>query len=156
MDSWSPGVRRPVGKSETTWRTAAMLSILETHVREIIQRGVPFTVMSSLGLNRQQIDKLTSARGPKDIAQILLTDDIDAAKSAHRMGGGDIPQSVLYAMSHYREQLNAATGVMDSQRGQPLPGEKTALEVRTLYASQGVQARHTRKQYAKFLKSLVT
>lgn len=154
FDNWTPGVKRPVGKLESTWRVATMINALEAHVINNTERDISFTVLSTAGLTKQQIEEIQGSKGAKDIAKIILTDMPEANNVIAKTPTTGISPSVLQALSHYKQLLNPATGVMDAQRGQSATGEQSATEVRQLADAQGVQARHLRRQFASFLKML--
>lgn len=152
LDSWAPGVMRPVGKLETAWRSQAMLNEIEKQLRETIKRSIPLRFMSSVGLNDEVVKALKEVKSWDDIGLIIPLEDPDVANAIKELPGQGVNPTALQAIDYYRDQMNAATGVMDTQRGQPLPGERTALEVRTLHSAQGVQARHMRTRFANFLR----
>lgn len=154
VDSFVPGVARPVSKLETSWRSISMLNALELAMRNNVRRNFALTFFSTLGLSDEVIEILKKAKGPDDVG-LYIPYEGDLEKAIQHLPAQDMPTAWMHAIEYYRNQINAATGVMDTQRGQPLPGERTALEVRTLHASQGVQARHSRNRYAAFLKMLM-
>jgi len=157
IDSWVPGISRPVGKSENTYRLAVMLNEIEAYCTEIVERGVPLITVNTDRVDPEVIDRLKAVRGSKDIANLLLLTGSGSVKDLlDRTDPLEVPQTLIYFRQVLKEELNAATGVMDMQRGQALGGERrTRFEVAKLADAQGVQARHTRERYGKFLETSV-
>lgn len=155
VDCWTPGVLRPVSKTETTWRVARILNQLEAHVVNTVERDIPITIMSTANMSQDQIARIAKAKGPNDIGMIIPLDMVDVTNAIHRVSPHGIATGVLQAIQYYKELINATTGVADAQRGQPLPGDKTAEEVRSLSSAQGVQNKHLRRQYSSFLKEII-
>lgn len=156
VDSWSPGVSRPVGKTETTTRTASMLNKLEWAINTCIDRGIPLTILSTVGLNPATIDKLKNGMTLDQLGEVIISDFDDVSKSVQRLAGLGVPTDYLNVRSIYKDELNASTGVMDSMRGVVMPGERTAQETRVNEANGGIQSKHIRKSYQKFLKQGLT
>jgi len=160
VDSFTPGAAHPTSKMETTWRISAELNKLEMATRATIRRSVPLNLISTFGLDPDSMKSLKAVQaGEEDfldnVADVVLMNVADVSKAMARVSGGEVSQSTMFLHGLLKNELNAASGVMDSQRGQALPGEKTAFEVRELFASQGVQSRHTQRQYASFVKDVV-
>lgn len=154
-DSWAPGVLRPVSKTEQTWRIARMLNELEAHVVNTISREIPITILSTANMSPEQISRISKAQSYKDVGMIIPVDMADVTNVVNRVPGGGVATGVLQSIQYYKELINAVTGVMDAQRGQPIPGDRTAEEVRTLSSAQGIQNKHLRRQYSSFLKDVV-
>lgn len=157
IESWAPHVKRPIGRVETSWRMAVMLMLYETYIREILMKGTPINILSTLGLQPDQIEGIKKANknGLSSLERVITVDGVaNAAEVMHRVPAADVPQSLLWAKNDQERLMNASSGVMDTQRGQALAGDTTATEVRSLNSQQGVQARHTRKQFARFLEGL--
>lgn len=157
VDSWSPGVKMPVGKMETTWRIAAMLIKVQRIKKLTIERALPLTVISTYGLTPKQIKALrdTSAR-IESLGEIIPMDMANVSQMIHRVAPGEISQTLLATEADLKNEFNASTGVMDAQRGAIKSGEQaTATGERLLYSAQGVQAQHTRKRFAHFLNVIV-
>lgn len=156
VDSFTPGSVHPSSKMETTWKLTAQLNEIEEAMRITIRRSVPLNLISTFGLTPESLRKLQKVQDGEDFLQsindVVLLNVQDVKKTIHREAGGEVTQTTIFLHGLLKNEINAATGVMDSQRGQPLPGEKTAFEVRELFASQGVQSRHTQRQYASFIK----
>lgn len=157
IDSWSPGMARPSGKTETTLRIARMLNEIENYCVQIIRRGIPLVGVNTDKLDPASIELIRNAKGSEDIAKVLfLTGSGDMSQLFQRLDTLELADAVIYFRNVLKEELNAATGVMDMQRGQALGGErKTRFEVATLRDSQGVQARHLRERYGRFLERCV-
>lgn len=157
IDSWSPGVKMPMGKMETTWRIASMLIKTQKIKKRIIERALPLTVISTYGLTPKQIKHLRDTRGDMEaIGELIPMDMANVTGMIARVPPGEVPLSILQVEADLKNELNAATGVMDAQRGAIQGGEKaTATGERLLYSAQGVQAQHTRKRFAHFLRVLV-
>lgn len=155
--AWSnpylPGASRPSSRLELVWSQATWINMLELYFRETLMRSLPMTMLDESVLTESQVKAIRNSRGPADIDRIMITSG-NPKEAIHRVGGAEIPASLLPIMEYAHRQLNAGTGVVDAQRGQPLPGERTALEVRTLNSSQGIQARHMKSKFAQFLKTL--
>jgi hypothetical protein len=132
-----------------------MLNMLEKYMRETIIRGLPITLLSAIGLNKEQLAKIRDARGPEDLENIILVDNFEEInRLIHRVPASEIPTGVLQAMSYFKDQKNAATGIQDAKRGQALEGERTAFEYRDLVASGGIQSKHIKNSFAKLLKTI--
>lgn len=149
-----PGASRPSSRLEINWSQATWINVLELYAKEVLMRGLPLTIVDETCFSESHLRKINLARGPADVERILVSQG-EAQKAIHRIPASEIPASLMAVMEYAHRQLNASTGVADAQRGQPLPGDKTALEVRTLNSAQGIQARHMRSQYAAFLKSVM-
>jgi hypothetical protein len=54
-----------------------------------------------------------------------------------------------------KTEIDAATGVVDMQRGQALSGERTRYEVRQFADMSGTQGRHFRTKFTRFIASVV-
>lgn len=154
VDSWMSGSRRPTGMLETAWRSASMLNLIELSMREILLRGIPMTIVSAAGLNPEIAKKIAEAEGPKDIARIIMTELPEAAQALVRVPAVGIPQEYLALEVSTTNKLNAATGVMDMERGQALSGRRTAQEIRVLEDEQGIQAHHARQRAAECLRTI--
>jgi hypothetical protein len=154
VDSWMSGSLRPTGMLEPAWRAASMLNLIELSCRAVLTRSIPMTVLSAAGLSAETIKSISEAEGPDDIAKIIVTDLPEAAQSIQRTPAGEIPQTYLALYAMWKDHLNAATGVMDMQRGQSLGGRKTAQEIRSLEDNQGIQAHHARQRAAECLREV--
>lgn len=152
IDSWSPGVMRPVGKTETTTRMAGLLNRIEAAVTYCIDRGLPLTILTTIGLTAATVDKLANGVRVRDLEDVILCETDDAAKAVHRVAGLPIPQDFLAMRAVCKEELNAATGVVDAKRGVIQQGERSAFEARSIQSESGTQSGHTRKQFQKFLR----
>ncbi len=158
VESWTPGSMAPASKLATTWRMASWVNVLELYIKETIKRDLPFTVIAGSAFGEEQRKAIASAKSISDIGTILVTEDdvSDLSKVVRKVEGGQLSPAWLAALQYAKEQLNAATGIKDAERGIPLPGERSALEVRTLNASSGGQARHMRIRFAAALKEIAS
>jgi hypothetical protein len=154
IETFMPGQRRPVSKSEYIAPIARKLNNLEQMFSEITERGIPFTAVSSIGLDPEVIEDLKNCKGVKDIARVLCMDVEDVEKVLARIPALDIPPTLFNYRSLLKGELNESSGVVDAQRGQMLDGDNTAYEVRQFYDASGAQARHTKRQYANALERL--
>lgn len=157
IDSWVAGMKRPVGKTETTLRICTMLNEVENYCVQVLERGASILGVNTDLLDPELVDQLKTIKGSKDIARmLLLTGSGDIKQLLTRLDPLEVPETLIYFRSVLKEELNAATGVMDMQRGQALGGERrTKYEVNKLVDNQGVQARHTRERYARFLERCI-
>lgn len=153
-DSWSPGVLRPVGKAETTWRLASMLNAVEKKLRNTSAKAPEITVVNTLGLKPEVAKRIEEANSIDAIGDFLATEVDDVSKVVYRIPAGSVSATDLQLRSILKDELAAATGVSDVQRGQMKQGERTAYEMRQFHTSQGVQAQHTRRTYASFLADI--
>lgn len=153
IDSWAPGVARPMGKTETTTRMAGMLNRIELAVKYCLDRGLPLTILSTIGMEPETAEKIRRGLAVSELPETIVIDGVeDVRTSIHREAGLPIPPDYFNARSVYKEELNSATGVMDSMRGVIQPGERTAQEMRIAESNGGIQSKHIRKQYQKFLR----
>jgi hypothetical protein len=157
VDSWSPAVRRPVAKLDATRRLASMLMMIERFIADICRNGAPITAIdaSGAGLDAAEIEKIKKARHWSEVGNVIVTQD-DVSKVLTRIPAADIPEVAMNMYMLLREQINAATGVGDMQRGQALGGERrTRFEVQRLVDQSGIQARHFKQTAAKCIESMV-
>jgi hypothetical protein len=154
-DSWVPGSDRPAGKAENVWRMATMAMALDFYERENLARALPMNFVASHAFDAKVVNQMEEARGVDDLEAIIVADTADLTSAFMRVPAGDLPPGIAASRQRVREQMNAATGVMDSQRGVVLPGERSATEYRTTAQAQGVQARHARKRFAQFVRQLI-
>lgn len=154
-DSYIGASRQSIGKAESTMPIAQMLNNMEVCARESIKRGMPMNVVSSVGMKPSIIKALEENQDYEELGKLIITDNDDASRAFHRVPPIEIKPSFFNIRAQLKQELNGATGVMDSQRGQIKPGERTAYEFRRTEASGGVQARHMRHQYAKFMAQVV-
>lgn len=159
IDSWSPKVRRPVSRTFTSARIASMLNRLEFYARYIVENGLPVNLVNVDALTEEQRAKFTNHEGdnPIQLLETLLVegDRVSLDGVLHRVPAADIPQAVTELIRYYKEELNSSTGVVDAMRGKSLPGRKTKYEAQTVFEAGGVQAKHTQKQYERFLRNAV-
>ena len=154
IDSYAPGVQMPVGKTETVMRIAMMLNEVEDYMVQIVRRGIPLMGVDTTRIDADIAEKLRGAKGSKDILKIfMLTGAGSMNEIFSRLEPFEVPATVLQLRQMLKEELNAATGVMDMQRGQALGGERrTRFEVNALLDQQGIQARHFRERFCRFLE----
>jgi len=155
VDVWTPGVKQPQGKAETTWRTVAMLAYVEEYIKKIITTSIPLNLISTFFLDPNDIARIRDNGGLDQIGNDILVNSADPAKALTRVPAEAIPPGLMMYRAMLKEELATVTGVNDAKRGIDSPGEKTAYEVRSTNQESGVQARHTRKQYAKFVEQIV-
>lgn len=155
VDNWVPGCHKPVGKVENVWRAASMLIATDSYKREVLARGIPINVIAAHAFSAASLSDLSNARGVDDIEAMLIAETSDAANAIHRIGATEIPVSIDRLEARMREMLNSSSGVMDAQRGVIVPGERSATEYRTLSQAQGVQAKHSRRRFAEFVRQLI-
>lgn len=156
IDSMTPGVRRPVSKVETTIRTSSLISKLEDGFRVTIDEGGPVNTLNFQHLDKDDAKELQGAKSLKNLGRLIGVTHEDAQKAFHRFPADEIPQSWIQLWQISKEKMKGSTGVMDSQKGQSLGGEaRSAFEVRMMEQQGGVQNRHIRKQYRRFLAESV-
>jgi hypothetical protein len=156
VDSWAPGKLRPTGKSETTVRLAAMLNEVEKFIVETARNGVPITAVDGSRLTRSLKTELQEAKGVDGISKLVVTSGGSIRDILTRTPPMDLAQSWLYLRAMLKEEINAATGVQDMQRGQALSGERrTKFEIESLNDAAGVQARHLKASFARFVEDVV-
>lgn len=155
VDSFSPMVMNPVGKAETTIRSAAMLNKCENYIMQVFKRGIPLTTLNTMALDPEQIESILSAQDMEDVLAIIPVIGEDAKNAIGEKKATEIPSTVLQARQIFKDELNAATGVLDSMRGVVAPGERTAAEVRINESQGGIQSRHLAHQYATFVEEVV-
>jgi hypothetical protein len=152
IDSWAPGIHRPVSKLETTMRLAAMLNEVEKFMIHVLREGVTRT-----GINMDLVDdpKLKEAiTGCTSVEKLqkLIPVNGSVTDLLSRLPAIELPQVCVYLRAMLKEEINASTGVQDMQRGQALGGERrTKEEVVRFMDASGVQARHLRASFARFL-----
>lgn len=161
-DYFAPGVHRPVGKCETTYRVASQSNHMEKMIKELIDNIPPLNIISTVGLRDDDLIKKIEANGGRlsreEIGFMIVTDHPDVASLIQRIPGAQIDPALLQMRAMMKEEMNASTGISDAFRGQRVGGEGervTALEVNTINQSQGVQARHMRRQFSNFLEDLL-
>lgn len=154
VDSYAPGVPYPVGKTETTMRIAMMLNEIEDYLVQIVRRGIPLMGVDTTRIDADMAEKLRDCKGSKDLLKMfLLTGAGSMTEIFSRLDPFEAPATVVHLRAMLKEELNAATGVMDMQRGQALGGERrTRFEVNALLDAQGLQARHFRERFCRFLE----
>lgn len=157
VDSSLPGSNKPQSKLYTTAPIAKMLADVERYIVRTVDRGIPIITIATGALDPQTTKDIKEAieSGRTDALRVILSEMPFNQDTVVRTPASEVPQTVLQLRAVLKEELNAATGVMDAQRGQALPGDKTAFEVRTLFSSQGVQARHLRRRFANFIQRCV-
>jgi hypothetical protein len=157
VDSSLPGSNKPQSKLYTTAPIAKMLSDVERYIVRTIDRGIPMIVLATGAMDPETIKNIKEAieTGRTEALEVIVSELPFNNDTVQRIPGAEVPQTVLQLRQLLKNELNAATGVMDAQRGQALPGDKTAYEVRTLFSSQGVQARHLRRRFARFVQQCI-
>ncbi|GEM_PF-6265557 len=156
IDGWIPGVPRPRAKMETTIRLAAMLNQVERYIVNTLRFGVSVTTVDSTRIDQDILEKIKGAQGWEALEQIILTEGGGLEGILQRTPAAELPAVALQLRSILKDEMNAATGVGDMQRGQALGGERrTRYEVNALLDQSGVQARFMRKEFAGFLRGVV-
>ena len=153
VDSYLPSNMRPRGKSETVIRLATMINELEMYMVEVVERGLQLLGVSDKA-DPAFIEAVQNAKGAKDISKMFaIVGAGNIQELLSKLPPDSIPEAVIMLRGILKDELNAATGVMDMQRGQELQRDRvTRYEVQTLRSMQGVQARHMRERYARFLE----
>lgn len=156
VDSWAPGVRRPVSKLDTTRRLASMLAIVERFMMKCLTEGAPITALDiSMIEDAEQVQRIRDAKSWDKVEEIILVNG-DINQFLHRTPPAQIPEVAPMLWSWMKAEINAATGVGDMQRGQQLTGErKTREEIKTLSDQSGIQARHFKRQSAICVEDMV-
>lgn len=157
VDSWAPGVRRPVSKFETTHRLTSMLNEVELYMVECLRNGVPVTAINTENmLDPDIIKEIHSAKSWKALQKVLAFNG-DVREVLNRTPAMDLPQVAMVLRSTLKEEINASTGVADMQRGQSLSGDRrTREEVRTFADMSGIQARHFKRGFARLIEDVVS
>jgi hypothetical protein len=155
IDSWAPMVRKPVGKIENSMKPSALLNEVELCMVEIMRNGIPITGLDVSKVGDPEIMKeIKDARTWKDIRKVFpMIGDVRDVIS--RVPAVEMPGIYLQLRSVLKDEINAATGVSDMQRGAALGGERrTRYEVSALVDQSGIQARHFRRQFAMMLEDV--
>lgn len=156
VDSWSPMKARPTGKSETTIRLASMLNEVEKFIVETARNGIPLTALDGSRITRELKDAIKDGVGVEGLNKIIVTNGGSIKDILHRTDPVQIAETWVYLRVMLKEEINAATGVQDMQRGQALGGERrTRFEVQQLTDQSGVQARHLKDTFARCLEDVV-
>lgn len=155
VDSYLPLVRTPVGKSTDSMKLAAMLNWVEKYISTLLRNGMPLTTIDITQVtDKKLLEQLKNAKDLDALTRILCIDG-DVNNIVNRLPAQEMSQTVLLFRNILKEELNAATGVQDMQRGQALEGERTRYEVQSLNDQAGVQARHQRSTYSRFVRRIV-
>lgn len=156
IDSWNPGAAVPQGRIQSIWRLVVLLAFIEAAMEEVVTKDLPVTLLSTVGMRPATIDKLEKYKqSMADLGGLLLTDMEDPEKSVARIAAGQIPDSWIQMRSLLLQEINAATGNTEQKRGNSLPGNATAYEVRVLLDQSSIQSRHQRKRYASMLERML-
>lgn len=155
VDFWAPGHKMPKGKSETTVWLSGMLAEVEKFIIETARNGVPITGVDGTKLTTELQQELKLCRSVEGLRRIIVTTRGGIKDLLTRMEPAELGQTWILLRSLLKEELNAATGVQDMQRGQALAGERrTKFEVESLNDQAGVQARHMRATFADLVEDL--
>jgi hypothetical protein len=157
-DSWAPGVKRAVAKSETTLRLAQMLNEVELFLVTCLREGAPITSIdtSKIMADQDLLDEIKDCKSVKSLQKLIMVNGGTVADMMSRTPAMAIPEVAMYLRGMLKEEINAATGTSDMQRGQALGGERrTRFEVEKLVDQSGIQARHFRRSFARFLEDVV-
>lgn len=156
-DSMSPGVRRHVGKAETTVRSSSLVNRIEKALRAILVNGAPINLVNMELLDPKEAERLKDAKDLDNVGSLVAVSDAEAATNAvHRIPADDLPGGLLQLRALAMDELKGASGVMDSMRGLYSQGERTtAQEIRVVESNGGIQNRHTRKRYRDFLHQCI-
>ena len=153
VDSYLPSSMNPRGKSATVIRIATMLNETEKYMVEMVRRDLPL-----LGVNEKAtpklLEQLRECQGSKDLMKIMVLEGVgDIREIFSRLPSAGLNETLVYLRGVLKDELNAATGVMDMQRGQELQRDRvTRYEVSQLVSKQGVQAHHVRRRFAHFVE----
>ena len=155
VDSWAPGVNRPVGKSQTTIRIAVLLNEVEQYMMETLRNGVPITGIDVLKVkDKAFVERVKNAKSWRGLQKVIpLNGSIRDVIS--RLEPAALTNVVVVLRAALKEELNAATGTMDMMRGNALQGERTKAEIDSLNNNAGIQAQHMRRQFARFLEDMI-
>lgn len=156
VDSWLPGVGHPVGKSHDALRIASILNYVEQYIVDVVRNGRPINAIDVDKIeDTELIEKIKRTKGLDAIDKMLVMSG-DIREAIKRVEPSEVSSTVMALRSILKEELNAATGVQDMQRGQALGGERrTRFEVSQFMDAAGVQARHARGRYSKFVEDVV-
>lgn len=156
IDSWNPGAAVPQGRIQSIWRLVKLLAFIEEAMRTVVTEDLPVTMLSTAGMRPDTIDQIENKKASlAELAGIMLTDSDDPTKAIHRVSAGVIPDSWIQLRSIILQEINAATGNTEQKRGNSLPGNATAYEVRVLLDQSSIQSRHQRKRYAAMLEAML-
>lgn len=149
------GCRYPVSKFEYQEPIARFIEHIEQAVTNTVVHGKPVNLLSTIGLDKETIAAIKSAKELGETGKLLLITALeDITSHFHRIPAAQIPADWLRAREMMMSELNTATGTNDFMRGQMAPGERTAYEMRLFAESSGAQANHTRRQFAAYLTQL--
>ena len=154
VDSWSPGINRPVAKTETTMRIAKMLNEVEQCMMEYV-RSTPITAINTQKIDSKLNDEILKSNSFEGLRRVVAINGGSIKDVVDRLPPVDIPQSLVVMRNVLKEEMDAASGISDMQRGQALSGEKTKFEVQTLTDQSGVQARHLHRTFGEFACKVV-
>jgi hypothetical protein len=155
IDSWAPGIQRPVAKTETTMRIAKMLNEVEQCMMEYV-RSTPITAVDGNKIDPKMHTELLKMSSFEGLKRLLVTKGGSIKDVISRTDPLEIPNALVTLRNVLKEELNAATGVQDMMRGQALSGEKTMYEVKSLDDQAGIQGRHLHSTFASFVVDVVT
>lgn len=156
IDSYAPGVRRPVARAETTIRLVAMLNKVEKAMMDVFDTGKSLTFIDSSRVDPKLRDAILEARSCDDINSLIPFAGGNIEDLLKRVPAEDIPSAYPHIRMVLKEEINAATGVQDMMRGQALSGEKTKFEVESYNDQAGIQGRHVRETFADFCEGVVS
>lgn len=153
--AWQPGQSRPVAKSQTVIRLAAMLNVVERYMMETLINGIPLTTINtSTMVDRSLADDIKDAKGWQGLSRIIAVQG-SIENILQRTPAAELPHVCIILRSTLKEEINAATGVQDMMRGQAMTGEKTRYEVQSFNDQAGIQGRYLRRSYGNFVEDAV-
>lgn len=152
VDSWCPGISKPVGKSETTIRIAAMLNEVEEAIVKFFRRSPPQIMLDPQGMSPEMVDKLRTTKNIDDIWEVVLVEGGDIEKAMFRVPAAEIGETWWNIRTVLKQELATSTGLAEVFRGVPVAGErKTRFEMEETMRTWGVQPRHLAMTASDFI-----
>lgn len=153
VDSWCPGISKPVGKAETTVRIAAMLNEVEEAIVKFFRRSPPQVLLDPTGMSPEMVEKLKTTKNIDDIWEVVIVEaGGDIEKAMFRVPAAEIGETWWNIRTVLKQELATSTGLAEVFRGVPVGGErKTRFEMEETMRTWGVQPRHLAMTASDFI-----